>query len=89
MQKVNKITYTLAAIFAVVVFIFSSFVGGGAAVGYAATSTNDIQAVYEQTNVLDNLDGAIIGGELFDIKDYPHNDRGKLQVMFMFITRKI
>lgn len=81
MQKVNKITYALAAIFAVVVFIFSSFVGGGAAVGYAATSTNDIQAVYEQTNVLDNLDGAIIGGELFDIKDYPHNDRDKLQVI--------
>lgn len=47
MQRISKITYAIAAVFAVIVFIISSFVGGGAAVVHAATST--------YSNVLDDL----------------------------------
>lgn len=51
MTKLNKkITYLLAALFAVVLFVITAFVGGGVATVYAATSAN---IVY--TNVLDDL----------------------------------
>lgn len=51
MTKLNKkITYLLAAIFAVALFVITAFVGGGVTTVYAAVSEN---IVY--TNVLDDL----------------------------------
>lgn len=51
MTKLNKkIAYLLAALFAVVLFVITAFMGGGVATVYAATSAN---IVY--TNVLDDL----------------------------------
>ena len=64
MQKVNKFTYTIAALFAAVVFIISSLWGGGAAVVHAAISSN---SVARYTNVLDDLGT----DESFNITDYP------------------
>ena len=36
---------------------------------------------YEQTGVLDDLSGAVIGGKQFDVRDYPFDERGKPQIV--------
>lgn len=64
MQKANKFTYTIAALFAAVVFIISSLWGGGAAVVHAAISSNSVS---RYTNVLDDLGT----DESFNVADYP------------------
>ena len=46
-----------------------------------ADSLTDVQTAYENTNVLDNLEGSTIGGKEFDIADYPHSDSGKPQII--------
>lgn len=72
MRKTYKITYTLAAIFAAMVFIFSSFVGGGAAYVHAATSTT---AAFDKTNVLEDLQSS----EDFNILKYPYDSTGLIR----------
>ena len=47
----------------------------------SARAETDVQAAYESTNVLDNLNGSTIGGKQFDISDYPHNENGQPQVI--------
>lgn len=73
MRIVNKLTYTIAALFAVVVFIISSLWGGGAAVVHAATSTT---TTFEQQNVMDDLKTATINGKPFNTYDYPYDSTG-------------
>lgn len=46
-----------------------------------AETVDDPQTRYEQTNVLNNLKGATVGGKEFDLADYPHNSKGKPQVI--------
>ena len=36
---------------------------------------------YEQTDVLEDLSGAVIGGKPFDVRDYPFDERGKPQIV--------
>lgn len=36
---------------------------------------------YDQTNVLDDLAGATVGGNAFDLSDYSFNERGKPQII--------
>lgn len=73
MKRINrKITYALAAILAVLFFILFSFVGSGAAVVHAATSTTE----FEQTDVMDDLKTATINGKSFDVVDYPYDSIG-------------
>ncbi len=36
---------------------------------------------YEQTDVLDDLSGAVIGGKPFDVRDYPFDEHGKPQIV--------
>ena len=45
---------------------------------YAETSG---ELNYDQTNVLDDLTNATIGGEPFDLSEYPYNERGKPQIV--------
>lgn len=47
----------------------------------SADTEDSVQAVYENTNVLNNLKGAKIGGKEFNLADYPHNDKGRPQII--------
>lgn len=47
----------------------------------SADAAESVQATYENTNVLNNLKGATIGGKEFDLADYPHNSNGKPQII--------
>ncbi len=47
----------------------------------SADTENSVQSVYENTNVLNNLKGSTIGGKQFDLADYPHNSKGKPQII--------
>ena len=68
-----------AAVLLVLLVCFGAVMGGqGNLSAFAAT---DVQTAYENTNVLDNLEGSTIGGKTFDIADYPHSDSGKPQVI--------
>lgn len=81
MTKLNKkIIYVLAALFAALLFVFTAFIGGGVGVSYAAVSSTTV-AGYEKSNVLNDLKNSTIGGNEFDLADYPHNSNGKPQVI--------
>lgn len=78
-MTIRSIKVKIAALLLAVLVCFGVVMGGqGFLSAFAAT---DVQTAYENTNVLDNLDGAIIGGKAFDIADYPHNDEGRPQVI--------
>lgn len=47
----------------------------------SADTADSVQAIYESTNVLNNLKGSTIGGKEFDLADYPHNSNGKPQII--------
>lgn len=79
MKKRYNFTYTIAAIVATLVFIFSSYlVQSGGRNAFAATATS---TAYEQSNVLDDLKGSTVNGKEFDLVDYPYDDTGKPQVI--------
>ena len=78
-MTIRSIKVKIAALLFAVLVCFGVVMGGqGFLSAFAAT---DVQTAYENTNVLDNLDGATIGGKAFDIADYPHNDEGRPQVI--------
>ena len=78
-MTIRNIRAMIAAFLLVLLVCFGAVMGGqGNLSAFAAT---DVQTAYENTNVLDNLDGATIGGKAFDIADYPHNDEGRPQVI--------
>lgn len=78
-MTIRSIKVIIAALLFAVLVCFGVVMGGqGFLSAFAAT---DVQTAYENTNVLDNLDGATIGGKAFDIADYPHNDEGRPQVI--------
>ena len=78
-MTIRSIKARLAAFLLVLLVCFGAVMGGqGFLSAFAAT---DVQTAYENTNILDNLDGATIGGKAFDIADYPHNDEGRPQVI--------
>ena len=78
-MTIRSIKVKIAALLLAVLVCFGAVMGGqGFLSAFAAT---DVQTAYENTNVLDNLDGATIGGKTFDIADYPHNDEGRPQVI--------
>ena len=78
-MTIRSIKARLAAFLLVLLVCFGAVMGGqGFLSAFAAT---DVQTAYENTNVLDNLDGATIGGKAFDIADYPHNDEGRPQII--------
>ena len=78
-MTLRNIRKTAAAWLLVLLVCFGAVMGGqGNLSAFAAT---DVQTVYENTNVLDDLEGSTIGGKTFDIADYPHNGNGKPQLI--------
>ena len=78
-MTLRNIRKKVAAWFLLLLVCFGTVMGGqGNLSAFAAT---DVQTVYESTNVLDDLEGATIGGKTFDIADYPHNGNGKPQLI--------
>ena len=78
-MTIRNIKAMIAAFLLVLLVCFGAVMGGqGNLSAFAAT---DVQTAYENTNVLDNLEGSTIGGKEFDIADYPHNDSGKPQII--------
>lgn len=75
MKKLTyKLTYTIAAICAAVLFIIFSFMGGGIGSAYAATSTT--VASFDKTEVLEDLQTATIDGKKFSPVNYPYDSTG-------------
>lgn len=79
MKKQYKLTYIIAAIATTLVFIFSSFlVQSGGQNAFAATATSSL---YEQSNVLDDLEGSTINGEPFSLDDYNFDNTKSTQLL--------
>lgn len=70
----------LYVILTAVLCIVTVFCGQVTLSAFAETADN-VQTRYEQTNVLNNLKGSTIGGKEFDLADYPHNSKGKPQII--------
>lgn len=68
-------------IFVLIVFlvlVLAMCAGGYIPRAYADTGG---ELNYDKTNVLDDLSGATIGGEPFDLSDYPYDERSKPQII--------
>ena len=73
----KRLTYIIIAALLCVVTVIC---GQGNLSAFADT-TDGVRAAYENTNVWDNLQGSTIGGNTFNIEDYPHNENGKPQII--------
>lgn len=47
----------------------------------SASAASEMQAAFEERNVLDDLTGGTVGGKKFSLADYPHNSDGKPQII--------
>lgn len=66
-MTIRNIRATFIAFLLALLVCFGAVMGGqGTLSAFAAT---DVQTAYENTNVLDNLEGSTIGGKEFDIAD--------------------
>ena len=78
-DKIHDYLMTLLIVACIVVATVVCGLGINIPTAYA--ESEDVQARYEQTNVMSNLNGSTVGGKAFDVKDYPHNANGKLQII--------
>lgn len=76
-RKLKQIFYAVIAAFLCVVTI----VCGQFNVPAFADTSEGVRAAYENINVWDNLQGAVIGGHEFDIKDYPYKENDKPRII--------
>lgn len=82
MRKVLKvIAKAVAFILLCFLIVIVGFLNTFNVAVYAATSDESVPEIYENTNVLNNLKGATIGGKEFDLADYPHNANGNPQII--------
>lgn len=78
-KQQSTLTYTIAAIVAAILLIFSIFfVQSGARIARAATVTS---TAYEQRNVMDDLQGSTIDGKPFSLEDYNFDSRKETSVI--------
>lgn len=82
--KSKKFIYIIAAIFTVILFMCSSYVGSGAQLARAATSASAVVSAYDRRNVLEDLEGSTIDGEPFDLDTY-NFDKNKSTQLLSFI----
>ncbi len=81
MRKFLKVHFQrILSLFVLCVLCVAMFLGGQmtAPIAYADTGG---ELNYDQTNVLDDLTNATIGGKPFDLSEYPYNERGKPQII--------
>jgi hypothetical protein len=79
MIRGKHIIYAVAVI-CLIFLIFFSIVGNSVGVTYVAEATNQLTA-YESNNIIDDLTDSIIGGNKFNLNDYPYNSSGKVQLI--------
>ena len=76
MRKFLKVHFQrILSLFVLCVLCVAMIMGGQmtAPIAYAETGG---ELNYDQTNVLDDLTNATIGGKPFDLSEYPYNERG-------------
>lgn len=76
-EILKRLCTPLLAFFLCVATVFC----GQATLSASAATEDSAQTRYEQTNVLNNLKGSTVGGKEFDLADYPHNSKGKPQII--------
>ena len=72
---IGKITAVILALF----LVLCAVMGGQG--NLSASAASEIQAAFEERNVLDDLTGGTVGGKKFSLADYPHNSEGKPQII--------
>lgn len=79
MKKILKVHFQrILSLFVLCVLCVAMFMGGQMT---ALPAFADTELNYDQTNALDDLSGATIGGKPFNLSDYPYNERGKPQII--------
>lgn len=77
-SKWKKLTGRIAALAAALLTFITMLWGGNIS---APVAFAEDTPAYDATNVLDDLEGATVGGQTFDVSDYPFNERGKPQIV--------
>ena len=78
-MTVRKIIKQLTA-FLLVLLVCIGVVTGGQG-NLSASAASEMQAAFEERNVMDDLTGGTVGGKKFSLADYPHNSDGKPQII--------
>ena len=79
MQKTIRDNFKrIFVLIVLLVLVLAMCAGGYIPRAYADTGG---ELNYDKTNVLDDLSGATIGGEPFDLSDYPYDERSKPQII--------
>lgn len=77
-MRVRNITKQVIAFLLVLLVCIGVVMGGQ---GNSAFAASEMQAEFEEPNVLDDLTGGTVGGKKFSLTDYPHNSDGKPQII--------
>lgn len=77
----KAITKRFLCLLLMAVLCLVTVICGQVTLSASADTADSVQAIYESTNVLNNLKGSTIGGKEFDLADYPHNSNGKPQII--------
>ena len=75
----QKIIKRFAAFVLLLLVCLCALIGGQGTL--SASAASEIQAAFEERNVLDDLTGGTVGGKKFSLTDYPHNSDGKPQII--------
>ena len=78
-MTVRKIIKQLTA-FLLVLLVCIGVVTGGQG-NLSASAASEMQAAFEERNVMDDLTGGTVGGKKFSLADYSHNSDGKPQIV--------
>lgn len=77
----KTLTKQFLAFLCVAVLCVVTVICGQGNLSASADTADSIQEAYEQTDVISDLQGSTIGGNEFDLADFPHSDNGKPQVI--------
>ena len=78
-MRVRNIIKQLTAFLLVLLVCIGVVMGGQG--NLSASAASEMQAAFEERNVMDDLTGGTVGGKKFSLADYPHNSDGKPQIV--------